>query len=188
MKKKDNMPELNRHHKKLLNLMKKVAREYGKLNYKDAKALEISIYPKDGSITQLNIRSVQNDNRLRRQELAQVVMHLDCQRDEWSTIYVVAFLHWMELLTYEEEIPEEILDDISHKFNISKKAITNTANRFIDNFIFHDIDKYGISEYFSIDELLQIRYHDIDKLQEDIEKNKLNEYHLDILHEMDKIV
>lgn len=107
----------------------------------------------------------------------------------WTVKTAIAFMdEVINLFSFEadDEIIEERKFEIARRYNVPVSRLKTQVALFINN-LYKGIDKYRINYYFSKYEIVKWKYRDIQKIQEDVENNKLLDIDREILEELEII-
>lgn len=141
----------------------------------------------DDNLKDLYISSTYFANISTRRTIVNLLQNINYIRPDkvWTEQVVIGFIdEVINLYTYEgnDEIIKEKELEISKRYNVSKNRLKSQVSLFLMH-LDKGCDKYNISSYFSRLELLLWKYRDIEKLQEDIELNKISNSDIMILRE-----
>lgn len=126
--------------------------------------------------------------RLKRETIRKALIETNFVKTdkEWSCTETVAFYDLVfdtYLSNYSEKRIEANEKLISKMFSIPENRIKSTISIMLRNLEKYG-DKLGIYNYFSLYEIVQFKYRDLDKLQELVEKNEVPEEELKIVKEI----
>lgn len=126
--------------------------------------------------------------RLKRETIRKALIETNFVKTdkEWSCTETVAFYDLVfdtYLSNYSEKRVEANEKLISKMFSIPENRIKSTISIMLRNLEKYG-DKLGIYNYFSLYEIVQFKYRDLDKLQELVEKNEVPEEELKIVKEI----
>lgn len=135
---------------------------------------------------------IMSDIQYKKQIRYQIVKTLQdndfIRKDKWTQTSVIGFLHQVfEAIEGKENLSDEDKEAISKMYNVPKNRINTQAALFINNAIANK-DKFGVDLYFSEVEIAKYKYHNIYKMQQDIEDNKIPQKFINILKQLDMIV
>ena len=126
--------------------------------------------------------------RLKRETIRKALIETNFVKTdkEWSCTETVAFYDLVfdtYLSNYSEKRIEANEKLISKMFSIPENRIKSTISIMLRNLEKYG-DKLGIYNYFSLYEIVQFKYRDLDKLQELVEKNEVPDEELKIVKEI----
>lgn len=112
---------------------------------------------------------------VKRQEIVNTLKAIDYKRneDKWNRLTIVAFLH--ELICLRACAFEDC-DGMLERYNIAENRVNNQSVFFINA-----RNSYGLSEYFTDEELIAWKYRDRDLLATKLNNNKVSESDLEVL-------
>lgn len=182
--------------------VKKFDKQFAKAGKKLLNKISVSMYLKTFGTYQSNINALEgrkslivtsNDflNISSRKTIVDTLkeIHFERKDDKWTTKTAIAFLdEVMNLFLFEgdDDIIKLTSDEISKRYNVPVSRLKTQTALFINN-LYSGIDKYGIYNYFSKYEIVRWKYRDINKLQSDVENNKLLDDDRKILEELEII-
>ena len=82
-----------------------------------------------------------------------------------------------------EKIIKQISEEISARYNVPVNRFKTEMALFIRNWE-QGNDKFGILDYFTIYDIVNWKYKDPDKLQQDVQNNKIPENELQAIKEL----
>ena len=109
---------------------------------------------------------------------------------DWSEKVAIAFMEEVINLFLNEannDIVDKKTKEISTRYNVPTNRLKTQIALFLNN-LEKGKDKFNILSYFSIYEILEWKYRDLEKLQELIEQDKLSEKDRKLLIKMNRIV
>lgn len=126
-----------------------------------------------------------------RRTLVNTLKSINYVRDgEWVEQVAIAFMEEViDLYTNEgnDEIIKQREQEISKRYNVNKNRLKTQLALFLNNYD-KGVDKFNIALYFSEYELVKWKHRDLDKLQEDIENDKISDWDKKLLRDLNVIV
>lgn len=130
------------------------------------------------------------ENISARKQIVDTLKQIEYKRtNEWTESSVIGFVdEAIDLLTKgrDEEDFNNYKQEICERYNVASNRIKTILGTFIRN-AEQGEDKYNIRHYFYRIEILKYKYQDCNKLQEDIESNKISNFDKHILYEFGMI-
>lgn len=137
------------------------------------------------------------NNIVKRQTIVKTLKDIKYERKDtkWTSCTAIAFMEEVmsiemlfEVYNFSLQIKhnsdlEKICLDISNRYNVPISRFNTQLALFIRNWE-QGNDKFEISEYFSIYEIVKWKYRDVDKLQQDIENNKITDEELQAIRKL----
>lgn len=111
-------------------------------------------------------------------------------KNDWSEKVAIAFMEEVINLFLNEgnnEIVDTKIGEISKRYNVPTNRLKTQVALFLNN-LEKGKDKFNILSYFSIYEIMEWKYRDVEKLQELIEADKLSAEDRKLLTKMNRIV
>lgn len=141
----------------------------------------------DDGLKDLYVSSTYFANISTRRTIVKLLQSINYTRPDkvWTEQVVIAFIdEVINLYTYEgnDKIIAKKETEISKRYNVAKNRLKSQVSLFLMQSD-KGSDKYHISSYFTRLEILLWKYRDIEKLQQDVEDNKISKSDLFILNE-----
>lgn len=153
--------------------------------------------------------SATNYKKTKREEIVKTLINIDYKRknNSWNSATIIGFMteaikFSMDQAFYidslidgsimnmpfelESKAYKQCLNNLCNRYNVPKNRINTQIALFIMN-AEKGHDKANLLEYFDYIELVKWKYRDIEKLQTDIEKDKVDELSLQILKDLEII-
>lgn len=165
----------------------KFGSKFTKQGYKLLKKLSLNQYLRTlGSFQPVSVNLDHKDlivtstafsNLTTRRTIVKTLQNINYKRDsKWTEQAAIGFMEEVISLYLYEGDDEYIKDqekDISIRYNVPVNRLKTQIALFLNN-LETGKDKFNILEYFSVYDLVKWKYRDLNKLQEDIEANKID--------------
>lgn len=174
--------------------------KFEKLGYKLLKKLSLHRYIKSfGSFQPVTVNLDHKDlivtstyfsNITTRRTIVNTLRNINYKREDgWTEQVAIAFMEEVISLYLYEGNDDYIKDeekDISERYNVPVNRLKTQIALFLNN-LENGRDKFNIYSYFSAYEIVKWKYRDMNKLQQDIEEDKLSLTDRILLKELDII-
>lgn len=106
-------------------------------------------------------------------------------QEKWNSFTAIGFMQEVINLYNigQDEMFNEKAKEISDRYNVPINRFKTQIALFITN-LEQGNDKFGILDYFTIYDIVNWKYRDLDKLQEDVQNNKIPENELQAIKEL----
>ena len=101
-------------------------------------------------------------------------------KEKWTETTAICFMH--EVMNLTDNSTDEIKEYISKKYAVPVSTLNTQVALFINNYE-RGSDKYCIDDFFTRYEILAWKYRDLEKLQNLVETNQIDEKQLNELKE-----
>lgn len=174
--------------------------KFNKIGYKLLKKLSLHRYLKSfGRFQPVNVNLDHKDlivtstyfsNITTRRTIVNTLRNINYKREDgWTEQVAIAFMEEVISLYLYEGDDDYIKDeekDISERYNVPVNRLKTQIALFLNN-LENGRDKFNIYSYFSKYEIVKWKYRDINKLQQDIEEDKLSAMDRILLKELNII-
>lgn len=178
-------------------IINKLNKKFNKICYNYFKKTKLTEYLADfGYVQPITYTSEPKDliitsnyfcNKTTRRTIVNTLYDTNFKRDnKWTSSSVIGFMEEViNVYTYVTD-PNEIdsrKKQISLRYNVPESRLKTQLALFIRN-LENGNDKFGILDYFSPIEIVSWKYKDPEKLNNDVQNNKIPEWELNIIKEI----